>query len=109
MFLSFLGILLSILTIFLWKISCSNETTIEYAEKILQYLIKYLNQLEHLLQQQKINKDQLKSPKNASVSKEEAKCPKHRYQIRIIERSPLIIYIEHFLRKDEIEHLIQLG
>ena len=37
------------------------------------------------------------------------KCSDHRYKIRIIERSPLIIYIEEFLQENEIEHLIQLS
>jgi len=36
-------------------------------------------------------------------------CPYHQYTIRIIERSPLIIYIEHFVTQHEIEHLVQLA
>ncbi|CAF0743042.1 unnamed protein product [Adineta steineri] len=36
------------------------------------------------------------------------KCPHHQYSTRIIERSPLIIYIEKFLTQNEMQHLIKL-
>ncbi|CAF4070433.1 unnamed protein product [Adineta steineri] len=36
------------------------------------------------------------------------KCPHHQYSTRIIERSPLIIYIEEFLTQNEMQYLIRL-
>ncbi|CAF1520445.1 unnamed protein product [Adineta steineri] len=36
-------------------------------------------------------------------------CPDHRYKVRIISRSPLIIYLEKFLTEDEMKHLIELA
>ncbi len=36
-------------------------------------------------------------------------CPQHRYHIRVIERRPLIIYIEQFLTPNELQHLIELA
>jgi len=44
-----------------------------------------------------------------NLSDYEFQCPQHRYRTRIIERRPLIIYIEQFLTQDEIEHLLQLA
>ena len=36
-------------------------------------------------------------------------CPQHRYYVRVIERRPLIIYIEQFLTPNEQQHLIELA
>lgn len=44
---------------------------------------------------------------NSNRNKEE--CPKHSYRTRIIHRNPLIIYIENFLTKNEVNHLIELA
>ena len=33
-------------------------------------------------------------------------CPQYSYRTRLINRNPLIIYIENFLSKNEIDHLI---
>lgn len=41
-------------------------------------------------------------------TRDEVPCPQHFYRIRIINRRPLIIYIENFLTKKEINHLIEL-
>ena len=38
----------------------------------------------------------------------EQQCPQHRYTIRIIEKNPLVIYIENFLTAFEIQHIIEL-
>jgi hypothetical protein len=44
-----------------------------------------------------------------NLSQYQYECPQHRYSIRMIERRPLIIYIEQFLTQDEIQHLIELA
>jgi len=44
-----------------------------------------------------------------NLSQYEYQCPQHQYNIRVIERRPLIIYIEQFLTSDEIQHLIELA
>jgi hypothetical protein len=44
-----------------------------------------------------------------NLSQYQYECPQHQYSIRVIERRPLIIYIEQFLTQDEIQHLIELA
>jgi hypothetical protein len=44
-----------------------------------------------------------------NLSRYEIECPQHRYNIQIISRRPLIIYIEQFLTPDEIQHFIELA
>ncbi|CAF1314684.1 unnamed protein product [Adineta ricciae] len=46
---------------------------------------------------------------NFNLSEYKYRCPRHRYSIRLIERSPLIIYIEQFLTQNEIQHIIDLA
>ncbi|CAF0750126.1 unnamed protein product [Adineta ricciae] len=43
-----------------------------------------------------------------NISNYEQQCPQHRYTIRIIEKNPLVIYIENFLTEFEIQHIIEL-
>ncbi|CAF0951652.1 unnamed protein product [Adineta ricciae] len=50
----------------------------------------------------------VKNENNYDLSQYKYKCPHHRYVTRMIERSPLIIYIENFLTPNEIQHLIDL-
>ena len=45
---------------------------------------------------------------NSDLGSYEHECPRHQYIIRLIQRSPLIIYIEQFLTENEIQHLIDL-
>ncbi len=44
-----------------------------------------------------------------NLSRYQYECPQHLYNIRVIERRPLIIYIEQFLTPNEIQHLIELA
>ncbi len=44
-----------------------------------------------------------------NLSHYQYQCPQHLYNIRVIERRPLIIYIEQFLTPNEIQHLIELA
>ncbi|CAF1591576.1 unnamed protein product [Adineta ricciae] len=46
---------------------------------------------------------------NKTTNNNERKCSDHRYKIRIIQRTPLIVYIEKFLLPYEIRHLIELA
>ncbi|CAF1160268.1 unnamed protein product [Adineta ricciae] len=80
---------------------------IEYS---LHIIVERLTILQTYLRQQTIKdiKDQ-NSSVNYDLSKYEYECPHHRYVTRIIERKPLIIYIENFLTRNEIEHLAQLA
>ncbi|CAF4056143.1 unnamed protein product [Adineta steineri] len=45
---------------------------------------------------------------NYDLTQYKYECPHHRYTTRIIERSPLIVYIEQFLTQNEIQYLIEL-
>ena len=46
---------------------------------------------------------------NYNLTDYKHQCPRHRYTTRIIDRKPLIIYIEQFLTRNEITHLIKLA
>lgn len=85
----------------------------------LQFTIDYLTYL-HLNIQQNLNPSpiQLNFQTNHyetedvntsyNLSGYEQQCPQHRYTIRIIEKNPLLIYIENFLTEFEIQHIIEL-
>ncbi|CAF0981365.1 unnamed protein product [Adineta steineri] len=78
-------------------------------------MIDYLTNIQQKLvlsKQFNVSKDNLRREKfenNYNLSEYESKCPYHQYKIRLIERKPLIIYIEQFLTQNEIKHLIQLA
>ncbi|CAF1672135.1 unnamed protein product [Adineta ricciae] len=48
-------------------------------------------------------------PANKTTRSSEYKCSDHPYTIRIVHRTPLIVYIEKFLIPYEIHHLIKLA
>jgi len=95
------------------------ETIFERTEFVFELIIEYLIDLKLYIHQQLIqflqskvcneNHKIIEMNNNFDLSKYKEKCPYHRYTTRMIERSPLIIYIEQFLTKNEIEHLIQLS
>ena len=102
--------ILSILTIFLFNCYLSSDQTIvQSIVNILKLFIKYLNEIIHYLEEKTIEGDSKDIQEDFIEKKEEEQCVDHRYKIRLIERSPLIIYIENFLQKSEIDHLIELG
>jgi hypothetical protein len=67
-------------------------------------IMKYLTDLQSYIRQESIKYICVDDRKIEF----EFECPKHRYRTRMIERSPLIIYIENFLTQNEIDHLIKL-
>lgn len=84
--------------------------------EICLHSIIFLSSSTHRFIQQQINspRDSDNEPNvtsnfNYNLSHYEYECPQHRYNIQMIERRPLIIYIEQFLTQNEIEHLIELG
>jgi hypothetical protein len=58
-----------------------------------------------------ISKSDKENRKQSNINKvrNDNKCSDHQYKIRLIARSPLIIYIEKFLTENEIKHLIELA
>ena len=87
---------------------------LQSTEHALQVMIGHLTDLQSYLRERRMGKDPSKLKVNdrqmqdhSSGSEEE--CPRHSYLTRIVERNPLIIYIENFLTKYEIDHLIQLA
>lgn len=60
--------------------------------------------------QETIHSSIVSSSMNRSInlSHYENQCRQHQYTVRIVERQPLIIYIEQFLTADEIQHLMEM-
>ncbi|UJR19764.1 hypothetical protein I4U23_022898 [Adineta vaga] len=96
----------------------SQRTISQTIHFVLNVLIEYLTDLQSYVQQeveQPIQSDSCKEickipdvKNNYDLSQYKYQCPHHRYNTRIIERSPLIIYIEQFLTENEIQYLIEL-
>jgi hypothetical protein len=85
---------------------------IEICLQLLVYLFtdahRYIQQPRYSFQDTKsCEKNNIKQ--NYNLSQYEYECPQHRYNIQIIERRPLIIYIENLLTENEIQHLIELA
>jgi hypothetical protein len=80
----------------------------------LKILIKYLIDAQSYLEdeeiQSKLCKDNCTIVQiNKTENESEYKCIEHQYKIRIVNRSPLIIYIENFLPQNVIKHLMELA
>lgn len=71
---------------------------LQLIEITLQLIILFSTDIQEQIKYDKYN-----------LSQNVYECPQHEYTIRIITRRPLIIYIEQFLTKHEIEHLIELA
>ena len=98
----------------LFNIFQNSYITLQSIEYALQLLIEYLTNFQSYIEERRIQivdskwtegNDQRKDPFTPS---EEA-CPRYSYRSRVINRNPLIIYIENFLGKSEIDHLIKLA
>ena len=98
-----------------FNITNVRENTFENTKLGLQMLIKVLTNLEKVYFEDEsiTNKHPRENSATATVNKtiktSENKCSDHRYKIRIIQRTPLIVYIEKFLLPYEIRHLIELA
>jgi hypothetical protein len=102
-----------------FNVYSSRDTISQAIEFSLQVIIEYLTDLQLHVRQQIIKfsqanfcKEECKTAdvnNNYDLSKYAHQCPHHRYHTRIIERSPLIIYIEQFLTQNEIQYLIELA
>jgi hypothetical protein len=97
----------------------SPKTVLKAIDFGLQVIIEYSTDLQSYIRQD-LNQSMVSNfckevPKvsevnnNYNLSQYKDKCPHHRYSTRIIERSPLIIYIEGFLTQNEIEYLIEFA
>lgn len=88
----------------------SEDTIFQTTKFNLKLIIEYLINLQLVQLKSCKENDKMTDVNNSSILSEyEKECPNHRYIIRIIERSPLIIYIEKFLSENEIKHLIELA
>ncbi|CAF1521863.1 unnamed protein product [Adineta ricciae] len=77
--------------------------------RLREIFFQTTEQAIHFIQSKFCKKDpQVSKIDNYDLSQYKYQCPRHRYASRIIERSPLIIYIEQFLTKNEIRHLLKL-
>lgn len=93
---------------------CENGPIIlQSTEYSLQLLIKYLTSFQFYIGEKRMEmlyeelSEENRHRKIYSARTEET-CPQHSYRVRIVNRKPLIIYIENFLTQTEINHLIEL-
>lgn len=89
----------------------SRYIILQLIDGCLQLIVLFSTDAREYIQQQIILETKFYNDTNIkyNLSQYEYECPQHRYSIRIIERRPLIIYIEQFLTQDEIQHLIELA
>jgi hypothetical protein len=85
----------------------SRYIILQLIEVCLQSLILFSTDAHRYIHQQIIYSKEIKSCND--INHNSYQCPQHQYNIRVIERRPLIIYIEQFLTENEIQHLIELA
>jgi hypothetical protein len=92
----------------------SRYIILQLIEICLQSIVLFSIDAHRYIQQQIIyskicNETNIMIKSNYNLSEYIDHCPQHQYNIRVIERRPLIIYIEQFLTQNEIQHLIELA
>jgi hypothetical protein len=91
----------------------SRYIILQLIDVCLQLIVLFSTDAREYIQQQINYSQNIKFCNDTNIkynlSQYEYECPQHRYSIRMIERRPLIIYIEQFLTQDEIQHLIELA
>lgn len=87
------------------------ENVLRYTDIALDFFIDYLTEVKSELYHDLHSHDE----KSSEIEKEydlsnhyRKNCPHHKYTTRIVHRNPLIIYIENFLTKKEIQHLLDI-
>ena len=86
----------------------------ESTEYGVQFMIQYLTNFKSYLEDKRIemiNKKLIEDNRQRKVysAQNQEICPPYSYRTRIVNRSPLIIYIENLLTQKEIDHLIELA
>lgn len=81
------------------------DIVLQSIEGILQCMVEYLTDLQSYIGEKRMGS----MLSNLVENETEVACPSHHYRSRIIQRHPLIIYIENFLTRKEIDHLIELA
>jgi hypothetical protein len=91
----------------------SRYIILQLFELCLQIIVLFSMDAQRYIQQQINSSRDMKICNQTNVkynlSQYAEECPQHRYYIRVIERRPLIIYIEQFLTSNELQHLIELA
>lgn len=95
------------------------EITLSLADTVLQCILDCLVRIQTSIRPQADQPIRLESKMenpavddmsyNYNLSEYEERCPQHRYTIRMIERRPMVVYIEQFLTANEMTHLIELS
>ena len=102
------------LSVFLFIVFYNGPFMLQLTEYVLQFHIDCLTSLNSYLGDKRIemiNTKIMEDSRQRKVfsSRNEEICPPYSYRTRIINRNPLIIYIENFLSPKEVNHLIELG
>lgn len=80
------------------------QPTIEYLNDFHFYISQKRMEMVHAKLKEENRRRKVYSPRSES----DVPCPQHSYRSRIIHRKPLIIYIENFITKNEINHILEL-
>ena len=106
-----MGFLISLL---LLNIFYNGPFILQSTECVLQFIIEYLTDFQSYIEGKRMEMIHLKMiednrQRRVYSTRDEVLCPQYSFRTRIINRKPLIIYIENFLTKKEINHLIELA
>ena len=91
-----------LLSVSLFNIFQNGPIILQSIEYALQLMIEYLTNFQFYIREKRINYF------HSKLKDDNHQCRPHSYRSRIINRNPLIIYIENFLTKNEINRLIEL-
>ncbi|CAF1432747.1 unnamed protein product [Adineta ricciae] len=108
-------VLYTFISIYLFNATDIRESAFRNTKVGLRILIEYLATIQKTYFndesiENKPPKEEIPAvPANKTTHSSEYKCSDHPYTIRIVHRTPLIVYIEKFLIPYEIHHLIKLA
>lgn len=105
------GCLLSIL---LFNVFYNGPVMLQLTEYGLQFIIDFSTSFQSYLGEKRIemiNKKLTEDSQQRKVfsARNEEICPLYSYRTRVVNRNPLIIYIENLFSQKEIDHLLELG
>ena len=102
------------ISILLFNVFYNGPFMLQLMEYGLQFVIDFSTSFQSYLGDKRVEMINTKLREDSHQRKvfsarNEEICPPYSYRTRIVNRNPLIIYIENFFSQKEIDHLIELG